>query len=179
MAFLSPEFTGTQEFAAALLPWLTEPVYPPVRGALVSILLLKWARPPGLFDALATAFMDLRGSTDGEEFLLQLQAATALGSVAEPRHVSTLLTLAGDSGFGKARGPVVHALGRWRTLRDRVSGTLLGLLDDPDVAGPAALALSKLQVKEAAPGIRALAVAPHLTPQVRRHFQKLAEKLER
>jgi hypothetical protein len=139
-----PEFFGSSAFdERAAMPVLVEALPsltdPELVGAVAGHLRRPWARPAA-FDALLDAF-ESWARHDGSATGWHL--GDALGATATTRHVSTILRVSQDKTFGTSRQMVVHALGRFKKAPE-VAPTLVGLIEDPDVALHAMQALRRV-----------------------------------
>lgn len=98
-----------------------------------------WARPAA-FDALLAAF-EVWAPGDGSATGWQL--GDALGTTATAAQAPTVLAISMDKKYGTARQMVVNALG-WFKKAPEVSPTLIGLIEDPEVAPHAMQALRRV-----------------------------------
>jgi HEAT repeat protein len=171
--------TRTAQYPSAvpvLLDWLVhvdervdESVRDRLRDGLIRALTVKSARP-----AAAPLMLELFRSVDdptgfGERWVI----GNALGVVADHSHLEELLDLAADQTYGKGRQMLVLGLGRFR--HDRVTETLISMLNDDDVAGQAAEALGKQSAAAARPALEALLADAR--PAVRREAKKALAKI--
>ena len=157
----NPEFFGESGFdeRAAMpvlievLPSLTDPQ---LVGAVAGHLRRPWARPAA-FDALLAAFEEWAQRDDSAA---GWHLGDALGATATVMQADTLVRIGKDRKYGQSRQMVVHALGRFKKVPE-VEPTLLGLIEDPDVALHAMQALRRVLGAEAA--------LPHLERVERDH----------
>lgn len=98
----------------------------------------------------------------------------ALGIVAEEAVSDDLIALAKEQSYGPARQMVVLGLGRFAT--ERVELALIGLLEDDEVAGYAAMALGRIRSQRAVPTISRL--LDHPKPWVRKEANKALVKIQ-
>lgn len=98
-----------------------------------------WARPAA-FGGLLAAFEKWAQHDDSAT---GWHLGDALGTAATVAQVGTLVRVAQDRRYGEARQMVVHALGRFKKAPE-VEQTLLGLVEDPDVALHAMQALRRV-----------------------------------
>lgn len=101
--------------------------------------------------------------------------ASALATGATDRVADELIELATDRRHGRHRVFAVLALGNMKKQRERAVSTLLGLLDDEDVADGAIKALVKLRATEARE--RVAAMREHASPAVRQEVRAALKRL--
>jgi len=134
------------EAVPVLLHWLPVVENVDVKEDIVRALSVGFAKP-------AAAPLVLAFERAGDSPGLQWAIGNALEVLASAEIADAMLRLAGERRHGRARQMVVAGLGK---LKDpRVVDVLVGLLDDPEVAGHAIGALGQL---------RAHAAVPHLVP---------------
>jgi hypothetical protein len=138
----------------ALLPTLTD------AGTVETVarhLRRPWARSAA-FPALLDAFR--RWAVRDESATTAWALGDSLANAARPDDLPVLLDVVRNSGYGRGRQMVVHALWRFRSS-DEVAPALVGLLGDPDVALHAMGALRRTVGPEA--------TLPHLRAAAQRH----------
>lgn len=113
-------------------------------AAAVGHLRRPWARPIA-FQPLLKAFQ----ARAAENRLLGWSIGDALATSSTVEHLDSLLDIANDQKYGRARQMIVHSL--WRFKKDpRVARILRSLISDPDVSLHAMSALRRTIGNEAA-----------------------------
>jgi hypothetical protein len=175
----NPEFFGESQFdelaampvLVASLPSLTDPT---LVTAVAGHLTRPWARPAA-FPALLAAFEEWGQRDPG---VTGWHLGDALGTTATAAQVESLVRISKDPKYGMARQMVVHALGRFKKAPE-VLGTLLGLLEDPDVALHAMQALRRvLGPREALPHLERVE-REHQGTAVGNHASREAAKVRK
>jgi HEAT repeats len=136
-----------------LLNWLTRSP-PDVKEDIVRTLSVPWARPAAS-QAMVEEFKEVPLAADPTGTGLRWVIGNALEVLADESIVEEMVKIATDPGYGVARQMVVLGLARPRNRK--VTGTLISLLNDQDVAGHAAMALGRLRAADARAALEALA----------------------
>jgi HEAT repeat protein len=171
---------GKKQYRAAvpvLIEWLNDldrrvpaPDREKVREGLVRALTIPAARPAAA-PALLAQFRAVADPTGvGPRWVI----GNALEVVADDSVFEEVAALARDRSYGRARQMPVLGLGRSRD--PRAVPLLVELLDDPDVAAHAAMALGKLGAPAARPALERLA-AGGATPAARKEAKKALARL--
>jgi hypothetical protein len=138
---------------------------------LVRALTVPAARPA----AAPVLIRQFREVEDPSGLGLRWVIGNALEVVADDSVFDDLEALVRDEAFGRARQMVVLGLGRSQDRR--AVPVLIDLLNDPDVAAHAAIALGKLRAAEACSALEEHLADPQ--PLVRREAKKALTKLGR
>jgi len=153
-----------EEAIPILVSWLTVTKDDKLREALVRTLSVPWAAEKGQ-RALIELFLSL---SETEHRPLKWASGNALSILATGEYLEQLIEIVRDRRHGTARQMIVLGLGN--LPGERSNGTLIDLLDDPQVAGHAIMALGKLGAVEAAERIRPF--LKHRTAWVREEATK-------
>ena len=129
-----------------LVHWLPRIEDRRVRESIVRALSVPWAKPLAT-PALIDLFRTLPESDDPEGTGLRWAIGNALEVLADKSVLDELIEIAEDCRYGRARQMLVLGLARPRD--SRVIGVLVTLLEDPEVAGHAAMALGRLRAQPA------------------------------
>jgi HEAT repeat protein len=152
-----------QDYSAAvpiLLSWLPRVESRAVKEVVARALSVEWARP----QAAAPLVREFRAASgDDDEFGLRWAIGNALAVVADDSVFDDVADLARDPAWGRSREMVTVALGNMAD--PRALDVLRGLLEDPQVAGHAVIALRKLGAREARADVERL--LDHATAWVR------------
>jgi hypothetical protein len=138
-----------REAIPVLLGWLGQVTDPKVKGELVRVLSVPWAKPAATAP-LIEEFRQVDASVDPTGTGLRWTIGNAFDVLADDSSFAELVELVRDCRYGKARQMVVLGLGK--SKRPEAVDVLIGLVDDPDVDGYAVKALCNLK----APGARAV-----------------------
>lgn len=153
-----------------LLHWLPKMNNTDVKEDIVRALTVKWAKP----QAARPLVEEFRKASPSEDMGLRWAIGNALATVSDDSILNELVELATDASYGRSREMVAIALGNLRN--PQATEVLIDLLDDPEIAGHALIALGKLRPKEAKPRIERMLNDPK--PWVRKEAQKLLNKLD-
>lgn len=156
-----------------LVHWLTRIEDRRVRESIVRALSVPWARPMAT-PALIDLFRTLPEADDPEGTGLRWAIGNALEVLADKSVLDRLLEIADDRRYGRARQMVVLGLARPRD--PRAIDLLVQLLDDPDVAGHAAIALGRLRAQPARQALERLRAGTG-ERWVRREAEKALDRL--
>jgi HEAT repeat protein len=161
-------YKGYQAAIPVLLEWLPRVSDRSVKIDLIRTLGTKLARPQAA-RPLIGEFLSLSPTSDPPSpDTLRWAIGDALSVVADDSVFDELAGIAIDRRHGDQRGLVVVALGNMHD--PRAVQVLVPLLEDPEVAGYAVMALGKLKASEAAPRIESFLNDP--SPWVRREARK-------
>jgi hypothetical protein len=136
-----------RELVPVLVCWLRKASSAKNKEWLVRGLSVSWAKAAG--PDLIVEFHALRGN---DATSLGWVIGNALSVIADESLFDALVEISEDRSWGRSRQMVVLGLGNIRTSESR--DTLIGLLDDPDVAGHAIMALGKIRDPAAAESVR-------------------------
>jgi HEAT repeat protein len=137
-----------QRALPALVKWLPDVTYAPLKRDLIATLGSRWARHVAA-RPLIEEFCRIDPNDDTAEASLRWSIGDALERVADETVLDDIIAIATDTRHGSHRGLVVTALGNMGKARDRVVPVLLEVLRDEDVAGYAVMGLGKLRAREA------------------------------
>ncbi len=152
-----------------LVRWLNLIPDGDVLDSLVRALSVPWA---GL--TAARALINLFRSTSESESALKWTIGNALAVIADDQVFSDIVELVREKRNGKSREMLAVALGNM-TVSGAVDA-LLELLDDPEVAGHAVVALGKLKPAKARSSIERF--LNHPRPWVRKEAKRALDRLE-
>lgn len=144
-----------------LLHWLPRISDRYVKEDIIRTLSVPWAAP----DAGFPLVQELRRTEDAG---IRWTIANGLEIVADDAIFDDLVQLVHEKRYGKAREMLAVALGNMRD--PRVVDVLVGLLDDDDLAGHAAMGLGKLRAPAALQPLEAL--TGHATSWIRKEAKK-------
>jgi len=136
-----------------LLKWLPLITNENVKGAIVSLLGVRGAKPAAVIP-LINEFLKISDSHSG----LKWAIGNALGSISDDRVFDTISELVQNPGHGRSRQMLVLAFGKMKN--PKAVEILIGLLDDEDVSGHAVTALAKLKSDRALPHLQRFAEDP-------------------
>ncbi len=166
--------SGDRQAVPVLVRWLQQVEYLPLKRDIIATLGSKWARPDAA-RALIEEFHRAPAPADPSETGLRWLIGDALERVGDSSVIDELVEIATDAGFGRDRSLVVAALGNTEEL-ERVGPVVSELLDDPLVAGYAAIAAGKLGATDTVAKLRGLA-AEHSEQWVRDEARKALGKI--
>lgn len=146
---------GHARVVPVLTRWLRETDYQPLKRDIIATLGSNWARPSAA-QSLIDEFHCSQPAADLSETGLRWHIGDVLERVADESVLDELIKIASNVEFGRDRSFVVVALGNVSRAVERVIPVLIELLDDPFVAGYAAMAVGKLGAIEARPKLREL-----------------------
>jgi len=147
--------SGDERAVPVLVRWLSRVDYLPLKRDIIATLGSSWARPNAA-RSLIEEFHRAPAPNGPSETGLRWFIGDALERVADSAVLDDLIEIAADARFGRDRSLVVVALGNAAGEAERVVPVLLELLDDPVVAGYAAMAAGKLGVIDVVPKLREL-----------------------
>jgi len=139
-----------REAIPVLLDWLPRVTDVKVKGEVVRVLSVPWAKPAAT-EPLIDEFRRLDVSADPTGTGLRWTIGNALEVLFADANFEAFAELARDERYGKARQMVVLGLGK--SKRPEAVDVLLGLVGDPDVDGHAVKALGKLKAPESRPAL--------------------------
>lgn len=154
-----------------LLKWLPKISNPRVKEIIVRALAVDWARPA----AAPLLVHEFRATQEEADHSLRWAIANSLSVVADDSVLEDIIALARDTRFGSSREMLALALGNMKD--ERATNVLIELLDDPDMAGHAVMALGNRRSVKAQSAIRPL--LHHPRGWIRKEARKAMAKLER
>jgi HEAT repeat protein len=164
-------YTEAIPLLISLLPGVKESV---IKEGVVRALAVKQARPL----ALAPLIAEYRAIPPDDQKLLNLKWAigNTLDVIADDSVFEEIAALAQDRRHGQAREMVALALGRMKKS-PRAVDVLIGLLDDDEVVGHAAMALGRLKARKAEPALERL--RNHEKAWIRKEVERALAKIQK
>lgn len=174
LAQLRQREVGDKRALPALVKWLPEIDYLPLKRDLIATLGSSWTRPASA-RPLVEEFRRADPAEDTGDTSVRWSIGDALERVADESVLDDLIDIATDASNGHHRALVVTALGNMGKARERVLPVLLALLDDDVVAPYAVKGLGKLKAPEARAAVEPF--LEHPESWVRKEAKKALAKL--
>jgi hypothetical protein len=152
-----------------LLEWL-----PQIQDAYIKETIVRALSVPSAKPFAAPVLVEEFRKTPPAQVLLKLAIGNALSAVADDSVCDDIIELAMERKHGKARQPIVLALGNMQHAR--AIETAMRLLDDEVVAGHAIMALGRLKAKRSRSLLKPF--LRHRRAWIRREAQKAVERID-